>query len=138
MPRTLALVRNKDVADRADENVRLVTEMLLASQRLHRDALVPVLGTARSTVYAKLSGKQRFTVGEVALMAEFFGIEPGAFLAGPTVLLRGAEGVVLSRKGPVTHRTGTSPSRRYPNGQVVPRPGREDRSVLELLQGAAA
>jgi len=63
MTRTLALVRNRDVADRADENVRLVTEMLLASRRLHRDALVPVLGTARSTVYAKLGGMQAVNRG---------------------------------------------------------------------------
>lgn len=92
MARTLTLVRNRDVATRADENVRLVVEMMLASRRLHRDALVPVLGTARSTVYAKLSGKQRFTIGEVALMAEFFELDPGAFLAGPNALLRTAQG----------------------------------------------
>ena len=98
MTRTLALVRNRDVANQADENVRLVTEMLLASRRLHRDALVPVLGTARSTVYAKLSGKQRFTVGEVALLAEFFELPAGAFLAGPAALITAAGGSSTGHK----------------------------------------
>ena len=98
MTRTLALVRSQEVADRADENVRLVTEMLLASRRLHRDALVPVLGTARSTVYAKLSGKQRFTVGEVALLSEFFEIAAGAFLAGPAALIQSARGSTTGHK----------------------------------------
>lgn len=49
---------------------------------------MPVLGVARSTVYAKLGGKQRFTVGEVAMLAEFFEIAPAAFLAGPDALIR--------------------------------------------------
>jgi hypothetical protein len=106
MARTLTLVRNKDVANQADENVRLVVEMLLASRRLHRDALVPVLGVARSTVYAKLGGKQRFTVGEVALLAEFFEISPGAFLSGPSALLRSAVGSTISRK--MTGHSGVS------------------------------
>lgn len=119
MARTLTLVRNSDVATQADENVRLVVEMLLASRRLHRDALVPVLGVARSTVYAKLGGKQRFTVGEVALLAEFFEIEPGAFLAGPNALLRAGQGTL---------------TRPYVNGRLrAPRTDTPQRPTLRLV-----
>lgn len=121
-----------------DEKVRLVTRMLLSMTGMSTLELGAKLGLGRTAVYDRTQGRKPFTVAEVVAMAEIFGIDPAVFLTGPAALLRTNDGVVLKGKQPTTHRTTASPPGRYPNGRVVPRPAREDRSVLELLQGAAA
>jgi transcriptional regulator with XRE-family HTH domain len=76
------------------ENVRQVTRMLMKRDGITLPALALRLGVSRSAVANRLggpvpySGKKPFTVAELGVLGEMFGIPPAAFIAGPNALIR--------------------------------------------------
>jgi antitoxin component HigA of HigAB toxin-antitoxin module len=75
--------------ERAESNILGVVRMIKAARDIQADELGTLLGISRASVYERLKGRSAFTVGEVAVMAEHFGIPLVAFFNGPDELLVG-------------------------------------------------
>ncbi len=86
-----------------DGNVRRVVKMLMSVSGDSAEDLAPVLSVSRSAMFQRLNGTSRFTVAELASLADHFDVDPGMFFSDPQTLLRrratiGAEGRLLSSR----------------------------------------
>lgn len=75
--------------ERAESNILGVVRMIKAARDLQADELAALLGISRASVYERLKGKSAFTAGEVAVLAEHFGVPVTVLYAGPDALLLG-------------------------------------------------
>ena len=112
-PMTSALRVVEDPGLSPDERVRLVVRMLLGMYEMTEIELGRRLGLPRTSIYNRMQGKTSFTVAEVGAMGVLFDIPAGAFLAGPSALLRPGSGPVTVQKparirGAVTADTPTA------------------------------
>lgn len=71
-----------------DANVRRVVKMLMSVTGSSAEDLAPVLSISRSAMFQRLNGTSRFTVAELASLADHFDVDPGMFFADPQTLLR--------------------------------------------------
>ncbi len=80
-----------DTAAAAEANIRRVLRML----RQEHDVPVPVeelaklLGVSRALIYQRLAGRARWYASDVAVLAEYFGVDVAMFYGGPAALLGG-------------------------------------------------
>lgn len=77
--------------------------MLMSVSGSTAEDLAPVLSISRSAIFQRLNGTSRFTVAELAKLADHFDVDPGMFFADPRGLLRQratirAEGRLLSSR----------------------------------------
>ena len=79
MPRTLP---RRDWG-RLDRHVTANVRMLVAQRRCKPEDLYTYLGMGKSAYYERMRGHARWTLSEVAGVAEFFGIEPDDLTADP-------------------------------------------------------
>lgn len=72
-----------------DANVRRVAQMLRAAHDMTPQQLGQAIGLTKAQIWDRLRGDKPFTVTEVAVMAQIFGVDPGIFIRGPEALLGG-------------------------------------------------
>jgi hypothetical protein len=72
---------------RAEDNVRKVVKALLAvNEQVKATDLGAHLGIGKTAIYARLRGEKPFTVGEIAVLSEYFRVPVGIFYTGPEAL----------------------------------------------------
>jgi hypothetical protein len=72
---------------RAEDNVRKVVKALLAvNEQVKATDLGAHLNIGKTAIYARLRGEKPFTVGEVAVLSEYFRVPVGIFYTGPEAL----------------------------------------------------
>jgi transcriptional regulator with XRE-family HTH domain len=119
-----------------EENVRQVTRMLMKRDGITLPVLALRLGVSRTAVSNRLggpapySGKKPFTVSEVGVLGEMFGLPAAVFLAGPDILLRAGEGAVSHKKLTQIDHVNSR--------ETVPPLHRRTYGALRLLQPVAA
>jgi hypothetical protein len=79
-----------------DDRVRAVVRTLLGAADMKAGDLARGIGMTKAQVWDRQRGDKAWTVQEVAVLAEFFDIPVGIFLAGPAALLG---------RSPSTHET---------------------------------
>jgi len=106
MTRTLSAVggARPDV----DRNIRTVVKMLLAATDQRQADLPQLLGWSKSVTYSRLSGGSRFFAWEVQALADLFEVPVDVFHAGPTALVRRADGQALGNTLDYSVTAGTS------------------------------
>lgn len=88
MTQTLHAVGGADsTKSRTESNILGVVRMIKAARDMEAEDLAAVLGVSRATIYDRLKGRTGFTVGEVAILSETYGIPLATFFAGPDALL---------------------------------------------------
>ncbi len=70
-----------------DRNVRRVVQLLMTAGEVEPTDVAAHLGLGRSSFYERLNGKRRFTVQELAKLADYFSVAPGTFFVDPRELL---------------------------------------------------
>lgn len=70
---------------------RETVRLLMARRRETHDVIAEVIGVQRPGVTNRLSGRSRWTLDEVHLLARHWGCEPGDLLMGPLVALERTE-----------------------------------------------
>lgn len=132
-----------DTARQAETNVREVTRVLMALRHVEAGDLAKIVGISRASMYERLSGRRAFGIGEVAVLADHFKINPAAFLAGPNALISDtAKAVGLSASaaqngGSASHKK-LAPTDRVKSREDVPSLTRQSYGPLRLLTTAAA
>jgi hypothetical protein len=72
---------------RAEDNVRKVVKALLAvNEQVKATDVGAHLGIGKTAIYARLRGEKPFTVGEIAVLSEYFRVPVGIFYTGPEAL----------------------------------------------------
>jgi antitoxin component HigA of HigAB toxin-antitoxin module len=95
----------------ADENVRQVVALLCAYHGVTRQQLGEAIGIpSKSAMSARMSGKRAFSVNEVAMMAELFGVSVEVFFRGRDALFR-----QKPRSDPLSRGSITSPTSALPS-----------------------
>lgn len=87
MTQTLHAVGGADSKkQRAESNILHVAKVLFTYANLDKEELGTIIDVSRATAYQRWNGRSAFKAGELALLAEHFGVPAEVFLSGPQSL----------------------------------------------------
>jgi transcriptional regulator with XRE-family HTH domain len=75
--------RTRDVG----RDAATIVGMLAAANGATVVQLAELIGVSRAAIYARLAGETRFTLSDLATLAEHFEVDPGIFFQDPRQLL---------------------------------------------------
>jgi antitoxin component HigA of HigAB toxin-antitoxin module len=74
--------------EEVDKAVPRILKALMALHGTDPAAVADHLGIAKSSLSERMTGKRRFTVVEIAKLAQFFKVSPATFFEDPASLVR--------------------------------------------------